>query len=554
MRILSYNITHDSSVCVLNNGEIEFFGKEERFSKIKRDSNPIKSLIAYFENYPNQDIDYSLFLTPSLDDINESSRTIFETIIKKYRRVKTYETFCENSHHDLHAWLAYVNSKFDKSLVFVVDRNGACLYTSKNSFLAREAESIFLFDQKNKCKPVYKNYWCSSKVDPYEIKHFLTSNFQDCDIKANSSFSIVKVYEAATTLIGQHPLENGKTMGLSSYGKKIDHSYFDLDGNIQNSFFIHNKDNLESVVFKNYWKKITKEITKDNFQFYADRALEVQTQTQQQVLNLIEKYTNLYQVYNVCIVGGYGLNVVANNFYIKNLPKINFYFEPVADDTGITIGACYKKYFEVTSTLPVPVKDTFFHFYNEKEKLRNNIGKKVKIKDLVDLLVNQKSLGIFNGAPEAGPRALGHRSILFDPREYEARNIVNNIKKREWYRPFAGVILRSEFKKYFFTEGLNDSPHMTINFTSNEEGKNLFPAVIHVDGSCRIQTIDKEDGFLYNLLLAFYNVTGCPVLLNTSLNLAGRPLIQTKQDAIQLLNNSKLDYIYFDDEKVLLNA
>lgn len=554
MRILSYNITHDSSVCVLNDGVIEYFGKEERFSKIKRDSNPIKSLITYFNYYPNLEIDYSLFLTPSLDDVNESSRSIFETIIKKYRHVKTFQTYCENSHHDLHAWLAYVNSGFKQTLVVVVDRNGASLYTSNNTFLAREAESVFLFDAVSKSKPIYKNYWCSPKIDRYEIKHFLTNENPDCDIRVNSSYSIVKVYEAATTLIDQHPLENGKTMGLSSYGKNIENQYFDYNGNIEEKYFVHKKDFIESVLFKDYTNLITKHITKDNYQFYADRALEVQNQTQQQVLNLIEKYTSKYNVNNVCIVGGYGLNVVANNYYIKNLPNINFYFEPVADDTGITIGACFKKYFETTSNIPTPTKNTFYHFFNKNEKLKNNLGKKVKVKDLVSLLMDQKSLGLFEAAPEAGPRALGHRSILFDPRNIEGKNIVNSIKKREWYRPFAGVILKSEFQKYFFTEGLQESPNMTISFKCKEHSLNLFPAVIHVDNSCRVQTIDEGNGVLFNILLEFYNRTGCPILLNTSLNLAGKPLVQTKQDAMDLLNNSELDYIYFEDEKVLVNV
>lgn len=554
MRILSYNITHDSSVCVLKDGELEYFGKEERFSKIKRDRNPIKSLVTYFDNYNNELIDYSLFLTPSLDDVNESSKNLFDTIISKYRKVKTSEVYCYNSHHDLHAWLAFINSCYEQALVFVVDRNGACLYTSKNQFLAREAESVFLFNKEKNCVPVYKNFWVAPKVDFYEIQFFLSTLFTDCDTKADSSYSIVKVYEAATSLIGQHPLENGKTMGLASYGNSIESSYFDIRGRVNDSHFTHNSDRIESVIFKHYQNKITKDITKENYQFYANKAYEVQLQTQEQVLNLIKKYTDLYKIRNVCIVGGYGLNVVANNFYLENLPDINFYFEPVSDDTGIPIGACFKKYYELTKNFARPLKNNFYHFYNNKELIKEDSGEKTSIPQLVKLLIDQKSIGVFDGNPEAGPRALGHRSILFDARNSKGKDIINTIKKREWYRPFAGIILKSEFEKYFITNGLTDSEYMTIGFKCKDITKDFVPAIVHVDNTCRIQTIDKNNSFLFELLNEFFKETGCPFLLNTSLNLAGMPLVQTKQDAISMLRQSELDYVYFHDQRILVNA
>ena len=166
------------------------------------------------------------------------------------------------------------------------------------------------------------------------------------------------------------------------------------------------------------------------------------------------------------------------------------------------------------------------------------------------LLNKQKSVAIFEGSAEAGPRALGHRSILFDARNKNCKDLVNKIKNREWYRPFAGVILKEHFKKYFDTLGLSESKDMTINFECNKETLKLVPGIVHVDGTCRIQTV--EDGFLYDLLTEFNKLTKCPMLLNTSLNLAGEPLVNTKEEACELLNNSKLDAIYFvEDSKIL---
>ena len=179
------------------------------------------------------------------------------------------------------------------------------------------------------------------------------------------------------------------------------------------------------------------------------------------------------------------------------------------------------------------------------------IGQKSNLQKVAKLLAEGKSVALFEGNPEAGPRALGHRSILFDPRNPDTKEIVNRIKKREWYRPFAGVILKEEFENYFETLGIINSPYMTINFDAKEHTKKLVPGIIHVDGTCRVQTV--SDGTLYELLKLFYKKTKCPMILNTSFNLAGEALVQTKADAIRTFENSELDAIYFvDDEKLIL--
>lgn len=365
-------------------------------------------------------------------------------------------------------------------------------------------------------------------------------------ISVHNAYSIVKTYEAATTLIGQHPLENGKTMGLSSYGENIQYDEL-FYGDVP---LAHKFTTLETnqVCFFNEQHLITKDITPDNYQHYANRAKQVQLETQEQVCRLIDDVVNITGIGNVCIVGGYGLNVVANNFYLKQFPDINFYFEPVADDTGVSIGSAMLKHWEETDEMPFGVENNFYHYYDSSENI--NVGKKATINKLVEMLNSGKSLAIFEGNPEAGPRALGHRSILFDARNSNAKEIVNKIKKREWYRPFAGVILESEFENYFETLGMFNSPYMTINFDAKQSAKDLVPGIIHVDGTCRIQTVNN--GFLYELINAFYKKTGCPMLLNTSFNLAGEALVQTKDDALNTLKNSELDAIYFVEEKRLV--
>jgi carbamoyltransferase len=338
-------------------------------------------------------------------------------------------------------------------------------------------------------------------------------------------------------------------MGLSAYGENLDYCSFFNNGYAIGEYFSHLNNGDESPCFYGDEHLIT-DVTEENYRYYANRAKHVQQETQKEALRLIKKYTNLTGIKNVCIVGGYGLNIVANNFYIKNCPNLNFYFEPVADDTGISIGACILKNKEINKDSSVDFFDNkFYHYYNWDEETKLN-GRTSNIGELCDLLIQQKSVALFDGNPEAGPRALGHRSILFDPRNLDAKKLVNKIKNREWYRPFAGIILESEFQNYFDTLGIKSSEFMTINFDCLPKTKDTVPGIVHVDNTCRIQTVSK--GFLFDLLTTFYKKTGCPMLLNTSFNLAGEPLVQTKQEALDTLNNSKLDFVYFVNDQVLV--
>ena len=540
MRILAFSVAHDSSVCCLKDGKVEFFCKEERVSGKKRDQVPFKSLEIFKEN--NKDtIDHVLYCTPS------NSQKDVEGIISIYVN-KVFdmpmENYSELKHHDSHMALAYSNSNFDEALVFVVDRNGSSFYIDGFD-VARECESVYSVNKKQ-ITELQKNFFITGPTDQKHIIKENIKNYYNCEVQCDSEFSIVKVYEAATSLIGQKPLENGKTMGLSSYSKKEKFSPLFIDDLPISEKFTGPIGNGLGSTFADSLDKLTSNISPSDFEYYADKAKHVQVETQQQLLNLVKKHVQKTGVKNVCIVGGYGLNVVANQFLIKHLPDINFYFEPTADDTGISIGAAIHKNFTETSTWSTGLADNFFHYYKDTDI----DGKSADISEVVELLTKQKSVALFDGSPEAGPRALGHRSILFDPRHPSAKDIVNKIKNREWYRPFAGVILEEYFEDYFNTLGINKSEYMTINFDAKEITKNIVPGIIHVDGTCRIQTVSS--GFLYDLLQKFYKVTGCPMLLNTSFNLAGQPLVQTKNNALNVLNNSMLDNVYFVKEGILI--
>jgi len=561
MRIVSFNLTHDSSVCSYVDGNIEFYCKEERLSKVKRDHIPYLAL----EKYKQQDfgkVDHFLYLVP-LDNMPVAFYN-FRAYVKKFFNVKL-ENFSIQKHHDCHASLSFYNSGFSEALVFVVDRNGSIYFDDFGNPLGRESESVYISSYPDNITPLYKSFWTHENQYKYSTKESLrkicNQNYgaSYIEVNTNNPWSIVKVYEAATTLIGQNGLENGKTMGLSSYGEDIDYPSLFLDGSPISNYFtslnLTPEFESESSCFFGFENKRTSNINPDNYQLYANKAKHVQLETQKEVLRLIEKFIKQTGIKNVCLCGGYALNVVANNFYIKNLSDVNFYFEPLSDDSGITIGACMLKYRTETKDSKIyKMEDNFFHFY---EDIENNIcGESKEISDLVTILEDQKIIAIFDGNPEAGPRALGHRSLLFDPRNKNGKDIVNTLKNREWYRPFAGIILEEHFKNYFCTLGLNSSEFMTINFECKNGVKEYVPSIVHVDNTCRIQTVSANNLFLFNLLTQFYKKTGCPMLLNTSFNLAGDPLIQTKKDVINFTNkvkdNSFFSGTYFVQEKFLL--
>lgn len=167
---------------------------------------------------------------------------------------------------------------------------------------------------------------------------------------------------------------------------------------------------------------------------------------------------------------------------------------------------------------------------------------------VVELLLQQKVGAIFQGSSEIGPRALGNRSIIFDPRNPNGKEIVNIVKKREWYRPFAGTIMLEYVHEYFEMLTLKESPWMSFAVKAKPKAYKDIPSIVHVDGTCRIQTVTKEQNkYFYELIEEFYKNTGVPVIFNTSFNLAGEPLVETIEDALNTINNSDISFLYLPE-------
>lgn len=171
------------------------------------------------------------------------------------------------------------------------------------------------------------------------------------------------------------------------------------------------------------------------------------------------------------------------------------------------------------------------------------------LNEAVNILLEQKPLVIFQNHSEWGPRALGNRSILFDPRNKDAKNIVNNFKKREWWRPLAGTIMLEHVHDWFDIATLNESPYMSFAVDAKQQAIEKIPSIVHVDNTCRIQTVTKEQNLnYYNLIFKFYEKTEVPVLLNTSFNLATFPIVETFEQAKYVCTVSEFKYLYLPND------
>jgi carbamoyltransferase len=536
MNILSIHYGHDSSACILKNGDLVLYFKEERLSRKKRDQIPYLSIKNCLENF-EEEITHIIITSCNYTIAFEYIVKFISCFIELPEENNIFDlTTC---HHLSHVGSSFFNSEFDESLVVVVDGRGS---TYKNK--VAECESVYAISYENGVSPIIKNY----STFPYMKFDYLTERdkkeLQNVPYECNIVDGAVKTYITASLLIGQTLNDGGKVMGLSSYGDRIKGFPKLFQENLTKEYKNYQyKNGLEFVIFDGHEDKITKEVDKNNYKFYADYAYEMQNQTQLFVSDLIRKSIDKTGIKNVCISGGYGMNIVANSFYREKFPDVNFFFDPICDDTGVSIGAAKIFWFlETRDKTKRPLKTTFFH--GVSHDVSNYRGDTADVKQVAKLLHHDKSVAIYNGKSEVGQRALGNRSILFNALNPDAKEIVNRIKKREWYRPFAAMVLEEDAHYYF--EDIVKNEFMTMCFKVKN---NIIPGVTHVDGTCRVQTVSKKNTTLYQILKEFKKLSNHGILLNTSFNLAGDPLVESPQDAFMTLKETSIDYLWFEETK-----
>jgi carbamoyltransferase len=298
-------------------------------------------------------------------------------------------------------------------------------------------------------------------------------------------------------------------------------------------------------------------------------AYAVQTESQQMVLDLIRKAVKMSGEKNVVISGGYGLNCVANYWYLEQLKDedINIYVEPISNDAGTAMGAALlvhhsinkdstnKGFAESLYLGPVVEETTDKVIEIAKKYGATAVYDNQTPKDAVDLIMNGNIVTLFQDRCENGPRALGNRSILFDPRTQDGKDYVNSVKHREYFRPFAGSILHEHAHEWFDMRGLEESPHMMYAMNCQPGVEEKIPAIIHIDGTCRIQTVkEHQNPVYYEMIKEFYDQTGVPILFNTSFNLGGEPLVESIDDAVRTLAESKIEYLYIPHNGIIIEV
>ena len=294
-----------------------------------------------------------------------------------------------------------------------------------------------------------------------------------------------------------------------------------------------------------------------------DIAASLQRETEILIKNILTVYIDRYQPKNLCLSGGVSLNCIAVGKILEWFPEINVFCDPIPYDGGLSLGSSRYLWHHVLNNprqYDSPQNQTpYLGYLYSKEEVESAINKYSTVVEIqtatddfvIDELINKKIISVFGGRSESGRRALGNRSIIADPRYIETKDIVNDrVKHRQWFRPFAPSILREEVKEWFKYDV--DSPYMSFAIPFKDDKKHLVPAVIHFDGTARLQTVTESSNYwYYNFIKKFKSKTGVPILLNTSFN-DREPIVETPEHAINCFLNTNIDYLYFTDFKILL--
>ena len=481
MRILGINcLNHDAAVSVIEDGKILFAAHSERYSRIKNDMYLNDEIIEEALSYGEPD-KIAYYERPWIKKTRQLYAGQYDEVFNLKNLPSNYlKTWFPSSkihyidHHLSHAAAGYYTSPYDEAAILVIDGIG-------------EWDVLTIWHGKgNDIKKIYSIKY------PHSLGLF---------------------YSAATQNIGLKPCEEEYIlMGMSGWGKdkhwkKLKNDLFDPKKLLKLNFNLH---------------KGLGEYGKEFEQF--DMAASTQTLTEF-VLNKIVRKTRqlLPKVDNLVYMGGCALNCVANG---KILPKYynNTWIMPNPGDAGSSLGAAAALYGK--------------HIQWDGPFLGSTIEGKYPVDEACKLLLKGEIIGIANGQAEFGPRALGNRSLLADPRGHKIKDKVNKIKRRQKFRPFAPAVME-EFADEIFDMPVKRVPYM--QYTAICKYPEKYPAISHVDNTSRVQTVSRKDnpGF-YSLLKKFYEKTGCPMLLNTSLNIKGQPIVNTKQQAKEFEEHYKI--------------
>ncbi|PPR45054.1 MAG: Decarbamoylnovobiocin carbamoyltransferase [Alphaproteobacteria bacterium MarineAlpha5_Bin8] len=577
---------HDSAAALVLNGDIIAAAQEERFTRIKHDASFPKKAINFVLKEANislDHIDYVVFyekpflkferlLETYVDNAPRGfssfrkampiwlreklfQKSVLTNELKRFDKNFNPKKLLFSEHHYSHAASAFFPSPFDNSLILTIDGVGEWATTTVS---------------------IGKNN---------NIKIIKEINFPN---------SIGLLYSAFTYYLG-FKVNSGeyKVMGLAPYGKPkfveiIKDNLIDIknDGSfcLNQSFFNYTTGlTMTNQKFsKLFGQKVRKSENEKLTQFHMDIAASIQKVIEDIIIKMTSSLAAEHNIPNLCLAGGVALNCVANSKILKTGHFKNIWIQPAAGDAGGSLGAALSVWYQfLKKPRNINQKDSMkgsllgpsFTQDSIKESLLTSGAKfqildsKSTIKKTVEALEEGKAIGWFQNKMEFGPRALGARSIIADPRsEKMQKNLNLKVKYRESFRPFAPSILRHELSDWFELD--QDSSYMLLvakvkakhcnQMTEEEENlfgidklnikRSIIPAVTHVDYSARVQTVEKEiNPKYYELINEFNKKTGCPILVNTSFNVRGEPIVCTPEDAFKCFMGTDLDVLVVEN-------
>ena len=548
---------HDAAACLIKDGKLVAAAEEERFTRVKHDTSfPINAIKYCLKEagIASKDLDYVGFYEKPLlkferllsqhiemfprsfwsfykalpSWINEKLRV--PSIIRKKLEYKGDILFVE--HHMAHAASSYLVSPFKKAAILTVDGVGE---------------------------------WATTTLG------YATGNEITIEKEIHFPHSLGLLYSAVTAHLGFKVNDHEyKVMGLAPYGKP---GYYDKfkkiikvndDGSykLDMSYFVyHYKLTMPSKKFIKDFGPVRKREEKIE-QRHQDIAASLQKITEEVLFKLANHLYESTKIDNLCMAGGVALNSVANGKILKNTPFKKIYIQAAASDAGTSLGVAFYIYNTILGKKRNYIMDNAYHGphfstnYIKNYLEKNNIkymefkDEKELVKHTAKLIYENNVVGWFQGRMEWGPRALGSRSILSNACNPKMRDILNlKVKHREHFRPFAPVVTAEDAYKYFEADKPLPLPadFMLMVYPIKRDKRRLIPAVTHVDGSGRLQTIRKyQNPRYYSLIKEFEKLSGIPILINTSFNIRGEPIVCTPENAYRCMMGTGIDYLVLD--------
>ena len=536
MKIIGLHGGHDAAYAILENGLPIKHNELERFNRKKGCKGDTLKL--FLENEDLKDIKY--ITTNTTGKWKQYFKYNLQSFLSNFPNSKLYVA----NHHQCHAANAFYTSPFEDALIVTIDGGGADYKNGKEAYW--EDIDTYL---NNKGIITATTFWYgkNTQINPLQMID-------------RGNLNIGLYWDICTYNIfglNRNPVkrgEEGTVMGMAAYGNPD--KYLKYFSNLGNAKLSKNWDPYEM----DYLKKEAEKSEKNKF----DIAASLQKETEKVIKNLIDPYIKKYNPKNICLSGGVSLNCVMTGKMLEWYPNLNIFCDPIPHDAGLALGSCrYVWHHKLNNPRiydnPKNRSPYLGKTYDQKEVL-DSLGKfknKLQFKDVNDdyvvdlLLKNDNVISLFGEGSESGRRALGNRSIVADPRNPKMKDIINKkVKHRQWFRPFAPSILKEKVKEWFIHDV--DSPYMSFAIPFIQDKIKKIPAVVHNDGTARLQTVSKSDNeWYYNFIKKFEHKTGVPIILNTSFN-DREPIVETPEHAINCFLRTDIDYLYFKDYGILL--